>query len=118
MDEWTSCEDELPGEADADEEGRVFVWHAYQGVMLSRWDRVTENRFHSYWMPIRLTAQAWIPKTLRTPKAEDADAQGCVLVRHAHEGIRITGWHQVMYDSGIMDWRTLPAPPGNNKALR
>ena len=83
----------------------------FQGVMLACWDRVADNRFHSHWMPLHLTPGSWIPKTKRTPEATDADAYGCVLVSHAHEGVRVTGWHQVKSDGGITDWQPLPDPP-------
>ena len=79
--------------------------------MLACWDRVADNRFHSHWMPLHLTPGSWIPKTKRTPEATDADAYGCVLVSHAHEGVRVTGWHQVKSDGGITDWQPLPDPP-------
>lgn len=108
---WIACGEAMPTRADANEDGRVFVWHTFQGVMLACWDRVADNRFHSHWMPLHLTPGSWIPKTKRTPEATDADAYGCVLVSHAHEGVRVTGWHQVKSDGGITDWQPLPDPP-------
>lgn len=35
---WIHRESRLPAETDGDSTGKVFAWHAYQGVMLTRWD--------------------------------------------------------------------------------
>lgn len=108
---WIPRSGKRPTEADGDENGRVFVWHEFQGVMLMRWDRLMENRFYAYWTPIRpATDGRWIPVRERLPTAAEADVYGCVLVRDGN-GNRVTGWRQPESDGGITDWQRLPAPP-------
>lgn len=105
-------------EADGDENGKIFAWHAFQGVMLTRWDRLKENRFHVYWMPICAeTDEKWIARETRLPTSDDADAYGCVLVRDCYNGNRITGWRQLASDGGITVWQRLPDPPSDYKSL-
>lgn len=117
-DDWIPCGEKQPVEADGDKNGKIFVWHAFQGVMLTRWDRLAENRFHAYWMPIHsATKDKWILRGTRLPTAADADACGCVLVWDCHEGNRITGWHQPASDGGITAWQRLPGPPSDYQLL-
>lgn len=47
---WIHRESRLPAETDGDSTGKVFAWHAYQGVMLTRWDDFPKNSFNIYWM--------------------------------------------------------------------
>lgn len=117
-DDWIPCGEKQPVEADGDKNGKILVWHAFQGVMLTRWDRLMENRFHAYWMPILPeTKDKWILRGTRLPTAADADACGCVLVWDCHEGNRITGWHQPASDGGITAWQRLPGPPSDYQSL-
>lgn len=111
MRDWISCSAGLPRAEDADEAGRVLVWHRYQGAMFSRWDRVAENRFHSHWTPVRIADDAWISKAMRAPTQQDADAYGCVLVRSALDGVHMAGWRQARADAAILAWLPLPDPP-------
>ena len=45
---WIHRESRLPAETDGDSTGKVFAWHAYQGVMLTRWDDFPKNSFNIY----------------------------------------------------------------------
>lgn len=49
IDDWVPVEERMPKAEDADKEGCVIVWHAYQGAMITGWRRVAENRFISHW---------------------------------------------------------------------
>lgn len=51
MQDWISVDERMPTEADADEFNCVIVWHVYNGVMITGWHRVAENRFISHWVP-------------------------------------------------------------------
>lgn len=48
--EWTPIDDRLPTQEDADVHGCVIAWHVYQGVLITGWRYVAENRFFSHWM--------------------------------------------------------------------
>ena len=39
-----------------------------------------------------MRAIRWIPKSVRMPTAEDADAQGCVLIWDTNNGVMLTGY--------------------------
>lgn len=39
----------MPTAEDADKEGCIVAWHAYQGAVITGWRRVAENRFISHW---------------------------------------------------------------------
>lgn len=78
---WISVKDRLPAQEDGDEYGYVFVWHAYQGVMLTAWNQF-RNQFYAYWMPTKhITADLWIKATERKPTKADADTLNCVLAK-------------------------------------
>lgn len=47
--EWIDVRDRLPESSDADRTGRVMVWHALNGVMMTGWFRLAENRFITHW---------------------------------------------------------------------
>lgn len=115
---WISVKDRLPAQEDGDEYGYVFVWHAYQGVMLTAWNQF-RNRFYAYWMPTKhITADLWIKATERKPTKADADTLNCVLAKNTHEGIKVTGWHQFDLDSAFTEWLPLPEPPSDFRELR
>lgn len=119
IDGWVSVTDHQPEQADGDENGPVFVWHVYQGAMLTPRDKAHKNRFHTHWMPVkRATENGWIDVADRIPTAEDADELRCVLVYHRYDGNKITGWHQVEADRQIDRWLPLPRPPDNYRELR
>ncbi len=116
---WIPCGEKQPVEADGDENGKIFVWHALQGVLLTRWNRLAENRFYVYWMPILpATKDRWISWKTRLPTEADADIFGCVLVWDCRAGNRITGWHQLTSNGGITTWQRLPDPPSDYQSLR
>lgn len=115
---WISVKDRRPAQDDGDEYGYVFVWHVYQGVMLTAWNRIS-NQFYAYWMPTKyITAGIWIKATERKPTKADADILNCVLARNSHDGIRVTGWHQFEEASTFTEWLPLPEPPSDFRALR
>lgn len=51
MSPWISVEERMPEKGDGDAHGCVLVWHAYQGVMVTGWHNVPNNRYHTHWMP-------------------------------------------------------------------
>lgn len=118
INDWISIKSRFPREEDGNEYGHVFVWHIYQGVMLTAWNEMG-NPFFAYWMPARITADEWIEASERKPTREDADALNCVLARDDLEGIElVTGWHQFTAISTLSRWIRLPPPPPGYKELR
>ena len=116
---WIHRESRLPAETDGDSTGKVFAWHAYQGVMLTRWDDFPKNSFNVYWMRLSEGIKApWIAATERKPTKEDSDALNCVLARSSHGDISITGFHQFDWNSDLTHWLSLPLPPSDYKELR
>lgn len=104
MSSWVPISQRKPTEA----EGTVYVWHKYQGVMLTAWDKL-QNRFFQYWMPI--THIYWNNATEIGPTKADADVMGCVLVKGESCEMRIAGW-QIFRTSGLYThWARLPHPP-------
>lgn len=49
--DWVDRDERLPTEKDADAQGCVIVWHVYNGVMVTGWFNVENNRFISHWIP-------------------------------------------------------------------
>ena len=47
---WIDVRDRMPAESDADRSGRVLVWHAMNGVMVTGWWRLEENCYITHWM--------------------------------------------------------------------
>lgn len=47
--DWIPREERLPTEQDADLQGCVIVWHAFNGAMITGWHRMADNRFMSHW---------------------------------------------------------------------
>lgn len=109
---WVELQKRLPGEADGDENGMVFVWHSIQGAMLCRYDQVMRNRFFTHWGRIAEHAKGnWISTKERMPDKADADVHNCVLVYDRHDGHKVTGWHQVRINRAIEMWQRLPDAP-------
>ena len=46
---WIDVRDRMPTSKDADSTGRVMVWHTLNGVMMTGWHRLSENRFITHW---------------------------------------------------------------------
>ena len=116
---WIHGKCRLPDAADGDADGRVFVWHAYQGAMLTPWNDFDRNSFNVYWMRVSDGASApWIAAVERLPTKEDSDALNCVLAKDMHDGISVTGFHQFGWNSALTHWQRLPAPPSDYKELR
>ena len=107
-----------PCETDGDKSGKIFVWHAYQGVMLVGWDEYGCNPFHVYWMRVSDGTGTWIDASVRAPRKQDSDALNCVLARNVHGEILVTGYHQFLWNSDLTHWQRLPDAPGDYKALR
>lgn len=55
----------------------------------------------------------WIDKTERMPEAEDADAQGCVLVWDKNNGAMVAGYRNPLGlgRSSVTHWARLPERP-------
>lgn len=47
--EWIDVRERLPNKRDAEWTGRVMVWHALNGCMLTGWYMVKDNRFVTHW---------------------------------------------------------------------
>lgn len=117
--EWIPITERQPERSDGDERGLVFVWHVFQCAMLIPWDRIRENPFHTHWMPMGwIEEKHWIDRSERLPTADDSDELHCVLVRHCHDGNKVTGWHQIAADRQVERWMPLPKPPTNYRELR
>ena len=65
--EWIDVLDRMPEARDADSTGRVMVWHVLNGVMMTGWHRIEENRFISHW---RKPPKA--PEGMKEPERKDA----------------------------------------------
>ena len=60
----------------------------------------------------------WIDKAERLPTAEDADAEGVVLVWHRYQGTMLAGWFRVAESRMFTHWQHTPGPPPGHEALR
>ena len=47
--DWIPREERLPTAEDADAFNCVIVYHVFNGVMITGWHRVADNRFISHW---------------------------------------------------------------------
>lgn len=116
---WIHIKSRLPEEADGGIYGKVLVWHAFQDAMLVKWDQITGNRFHVYWMPLSdLDNTPWINAMEKPPTEGDADKLRCVLVLDQQGNVSVTGYHQFQWNHTLTHWRPLPGPPSNAKELR
>ncbi len=112
MTEGWICKDEHPPAAeDADENGRVLVWHQCQYGMLWAWNEVNRCRFITHWMPLCALDKEWIDVRTRKPAPEDADALRCVLARHTVDGVIVIGWFQIPGDTSYTHFARLPDAP-------
>lgn len=102
---WRSLSEGKPEE----NEGMVFVWHRYQGVLYVPWDRM-HNRFYQYWMPTNGTIR-WNDATEIRPTQADADVMGCVLAKDAQDNVRLAGWHAFDASALYTHWAILPEKP-------
>lgn len=108
---WLCKRERPPAADDADENGRVMVWHRYQYGMLYVWDGVCRNRFITHWMPLCAFDDKWIDVRLRKPTLKDADALCCVLARHVVDGVTIIGWFQIPDNTSYTHFARLPEAP-------
>ncbi len=116
---WIHGKSRLPSEADGDINGKVLAWHAFQDVVLVRWDQFPLNRFNVYWMHLStLDEIPWIDAMERLPTKDDADKLNCVLVMDWQGEISVTGYHQFAWNKTLTHWRSLPPPPSDAKELR
>lgn len=116
---WIHGKSRLPDAADGDADGKIFAWHAFQGVMLTLWSAFSSNPFNVYWMRVSDGAPGpWITAVERLPTKEDSDALNCVLAKNSHDGITVTGFHQFGWNSALTHWQRLPTPPSDYRELR
>ena len=115
---WIHGKSRLPDAADGDADGKVFVWHAFQGVMLIQWDDYAKNSFYVCWMRISEGTGPWIPAVEGLPAKEDSDALNCVLAMDRHGDIRVMGYRQFEWNGDLVRWQRLPAPPSDYRELR
>lgn len=47
--DWNNASERMPTAADADKKGCIVVWHKLNGVMVTGWHRMEENRFMTHW---------------------------------------------------------------------
>ena len=53
----------------------------------------------------------WISKAERPPAAEDADAQGCVLVWHQYNHVMVMIWQHALENRFVLAWMHVPPMP-------
>lgn len=49
--EWFRTADRRPTEAECGPNGRIIVWHDYNGAMVANTHQLDDNRFMRWWMP-------------------------------------------------------------------
>lgn len=59
--------------------------------------------------------KGWVAVSGRLPGREDGDAQGCVLVWHAFNGVMVTGWHNIAWNRFFTHWMQTPRGPGSEE---
>lgn len=111
-DGWRKIGKRLPRE---NEDRRILVWHAYQGVLVVPFSHLHDNRFFLCWQEL---PEQWIATAERLPTREDADAQGAVISLNRHGEVRTLGWHQIRPSSIEEHWMPPPPPPANHIELR
>lgn len=47
--DWISVKERLPDKSDSDFGECVLAWHAFQGVMLIGYQRISESRYITHW---------------------------------------------------------------------
>ena len=67
-----------------------------------------------------MRAIRWIPKSVRMPTAEDADAQGCVLIWDTNNGVMLTGYRNPysVDRAPVTHWATPPQGPNRRTGKR
>ena len=59
----------------------------------------------------------WIDKAHKLPRAQDGDAQGCVIGWHEFNGAVITGWRNARKSEFISHWMPCPEGPMKQEEL-
>ena len=65
-----------------------------------------------------MDSRNWISSRESAPTAEDADAQGCVVVWHAYNGVMVAQWRQVAESVYFTHWMRPPGPPEGRRETR
>ena len=67
-----------------------------------------------------MRAIRWIPKSVRMPTAEDADAQGCVLIWDTNNGVMLTGYRNPygVDRAPVTHWATPPQGPNRREGTK
>lgn len=102
---WQEMRDGPP----AEDERKILVWHVFQGAMLTKAEAWRENRCYTHWQEV--PEDGWIAAEERRPEPWDADEYNCVLALDAHDGPKITGWHQFRSRKELTHWQRTPEPP-------
>lgn len=50
-DEWIDKEERMPRENECGSNGRIVVWHQFNGAMITNRNQLAENHFMKWWMP-------------------------------------------------------------------
>ena len=115
--QWVRYSERLPEERDADEDGKILVWHKHQGAMLAQW-RWRKNDFTLCWGRLsEWTDGRWIRKEERMPTGEDADEYGCILIKDRHGDCHIRV-KEMAKDSDVVMWARLPDAPEESKEIQ
>lgn len=117
MDEngWTAFEEAEPEES-ACLYGTLLIWHVYRGVVVERFEDIHNTLMNTHWQA--MPRRGWIATAERKPEREDANDRGCVLARHAHDGITVTGWHRFISEPRLTHWMKTPGPPADREKYR
>ncbi len=49
--EWVKAAERRPTKKDCGPNGRIVVWHDYNGAMIANANQLDDNRFMRWWMP-------------------------------------------------------------------
>lgn len=89
--------------------GKVLIWHDYQGVMVISAEKLPAGRFVRYWMP--LPEEGYTPISERRPDKTDADRYGCVIGINKLNGAEMTVLERTENTDLFTAWMRAPEGP-------
>ena len=105
---WRRRDAETPGP----EEGRVLVWHRYNGVMVYPWD-MPHGKLITHWKRVpEETDRIWRRTGRGRPNRRDGGAEGNVIARHKNGAVDLRRWDYATAENGYTAWMTIPEGPG------